>query len=65
MATSTDDGKARSVAGFEEGLFDIDRLDDGRYRYKCKRCGWTYEARWHAEVAPHPCTPNLVGRAAR
>lgn len=50
--------KPKSVFGYEEGLFEIERQQRGVYRYACRRCGWQYEARTHAEVAPHPCSPT-------
>jgi hypothetical protein len=54
-----DDRKQKSVFGYEEGLFEVERLERGVYRYTCRRCGWQYEARTHAEVAPHLCSPTL------
>jgi hypothetical protein len=49
--------KARSVAGYEPDLFEIEKIGPRRYRYVCKDCRWNYEASTHAEVAPHPCCP--------
>jgi len=50
--------KARSVFGYEPDLFEITKLGPDRYGYKCKDCGWVCEAKNHAEVAPHPCSPS-------
>lgn len=65
MSTSTPppvgSKKPRSVFGYEPELFEITKLTPGRYSYRCKACGWTYEAGTHAEVAPHPCCPPAGG----
>ena len=55
-----DDKKPRSIFGYDPEAFEVENLKDpiGQYRYRCKRCGWTYDARRHADVAPHRCVPR-------